>query len=84
MGPRENEPLSELMQRHALETLRWHWAGAYEFSVRADGRWLAVRADGLGEVTAADAGELSEAVQKDYSARPVPREPGTRTDALDS
>lgn len=73
MGPRQGEPLSELMRRQSLEALRWHWDGAYEFSVRPDGRWAAVRSDGLGEVTAAGPGELADAVHADYAARRVPR-----------
>jgi hypothetical protein len=73
MGPREGEPLSELMRRQSLETLRWHWEGAYVF--RTDGpQWIAERTDGLGVITAPGPSELAEAVQKDYRARPVPRD----------
>lgn len=74
MGPRANEPLSELLARHALETLRWNWDGAYTF--RVDGpKWIAERTDGLGVITASGPSELADAVQRDYTARPVPREP---------
>ena len=76
MGPREGEPLSELMRRQSLEALRWHWDGAYTF--RADGpEWVAERADGLGVITSTGPEGLADAVQRDYWARPVPRrEPG--------
>lgn len=74
MGPRNSEPLSELMRRQSLEMLRWHWEGAYVF--RTEGaKWIAERTDGLGVVTADGPEELADAVLKNYEARPVPREP---------
>jgi hypothetical protein len=73
MGPTD-ETFAEMLARHAMEALRFHWDGAYVF--RTDGpQWIAERTDGLGVVTASGPGELAEAVQKDYRARPVPREP---------
>lgn len=74
MGPGANEPLSDLLARQSLEALRWHWDGAYDFRIEGS-RWVAERADGLGVITADGPGELADAVQKDYIARPVPREP---------
>lgn len=74
MGPRDGEPLSELMRRQSLDMLRWHWEGAYTF--RTEGTaWIAERTDGLGVITASGPGELADAVQKDYSERRVPRGP---------
>lgn len=67
-----HESLSGLMTRQALEALRWHWDGAYEFRVEG-AMWVAERADGLGVVTASGAEELADKVHADYVARPVPR-----------
>lgn len=73
MGPHGQESLPELLARQALEALRWHWDGAYEFRVQG-GVWVAERTDGLGVITAPGAPELADKVQADYRARPVPRD----------
>ena len=73
MGPHKQESLTELLARQALEALRWHWDGAYEFRVEG-ATWIAERADGLGVITAPDAEVLADKVHADYRARPVPRD----------
>jgi hypothetical protein len=67
------ESLSDLLTRHAMAALRWHWDGAYTFR-REGSEWVADRADGLGTLTAASPAELADKVQSDYTARPVPRD----------
>jgi hypothetical protein len=57
----------------ALDALRWHWDGAYDFGW--DGaRCFARRAD-TGELVSAPTPEaLNGAVGRDYCVRPVPRD----------
>jgi hypothetical protein len=58
-----------------LDNLRWNWEGAYVINHLDDGRWLAQRCDDRTALTADSPEELADAIQADYSARPVPREP---------
>jgi hypothetical protein len=70
MGPFSHDP--------ALDELRHHWGDAYSIMHGRDG-YQAKRKDGRGGwIIRATAEELFEAIRKDYSARPVPRDGGAR------
>lgn len=57
-----------------LESLSWHWEGAYAISRPEPGVWLAQRLDTRATLRAGSAAELRDAIKDDYTARPVPRE----------
>ena len=61
-----------------LASLRYHWDGAYRFTVSA-GTWIATSTScPAGALTASSARELRRKVRDDYMARlPVPRTPVT-------
>lgn len=58
----------------ALQSLAWHWEGAYAVSRPEPGVWLAQRLDTRGMLRADSAEGLRDAIKADYTARPVPRE----------
>jgi hypothetical protein len=61
-------------EQTTLNSLSWHWEGAYLISVR-DGAWLASPvSDPSVTITRGTAGELREALRIDYSER-GPRRP---------
>ena len=57
----------------ALESLRWHWGGAYLILVRWPDTWVAQRRDNRRTITAGDPEQLREAIREDYQAAPVKR-----------
>jgi len=60
----------------AKGALEWSWGDAYVITVEA-GEWKAVRRDGKREpLRAGSPTELRDAIWADYSALPVPRDPG--------
>ena len=56
----------------ALRDLSFHWSGAYEFAVTADG-WTARRLDNGRSLVAGSPEELRALVLADYTAEAVPR-----------
>ena len=59
-----------------LADLRWHWGSAYIISRPEPDVWVAQRRD-TRETLRADGPEaLRHMIVADYSARPVPRQPG--------
>jgi hypothetical protein len=71
------------LDKDALARLRYGWGDAYRIG-RDDTRgWWARRRDNIGgDLTAADAGRLWDAILKDYIAHPVPRDTGASPKAL--
>ena len=56
-----------------LDTLRYHWGGAYIITSTGPAAWHARRRDGLGEIHADSARCLVAGIRIDYSTNPVPR-----------
>lgn len=61
------------MSQEALESLQWHWGGAYEitFIGRA---YLAKRRDNGQELSADCVDDLHDLIAADYDAAPIPRD----------
>ena len=58
-----------------LQELRYHWGGAYTFSVSGDGQWwLARRRDNQRQIATRGASALWDQVRADYAQEPVSRE----------
>lgn len=57
-----------------LESLRYHWGSAYTIMHPRPDVWVAQRRDTLETLRAATAERLRDEIQRDYLARPVPRE----------
>jgi hypothetical protein len=53
--------------------LKNHWQSAY-FISGSDGRYVAVRRDGKGTLTASSVAELWRMIREDYRKDPVPRD----------
>jgi hypothetical protein len=55
----------------ALDSLTWHWGGAYLISHPAPDTWLAVRRDDRETLRAGMPGELLDRIRSDYLRCPV-------------
>lgn len=80
-GPGESvSPWAAEQAERMLGALRYAWGEAYRIWHADDGRWMAVRLDGLGEaIEALGPEELGQAIFEDYSLKPVSRDlPGRK------
>lgn len=76
-APQAGEDVAAKLRASALARLRYGWGDAYRIGWNAQRSWWARRRDELGgDITAADAGGLWDAIFKDYTANPVPRDAG--------
>jgi len=57
-----------------LDDLRWHWGDAYRIAHPRPDRWMAARRDDGTVLMAAAPDQLRDLINRDYLARPVPRD----------
>lgn len=60
-------------QESPLESLRWHWGGAYLILVRWPGTWVAQRRDNRCTLCAESPERLLDLIREDYQRSPVRR-----------